>query len=725
MANGARSVGPVSFSPDHISPPAAGVFDGKPGSYVVEPATPVLTLSTATLDFWFQPAQTITTGTLPQGAGLLGYTDSPNPGVTPFGNWDKDVYIQADGRAAFYAWLPGASVVTSTTNTWCAGAWYHLTASIGPSGGQQLFVNGQLEGSSPTAKTSFTIPTYQLVIGSGPFNTAGLHPFGGKIDEVRVETRELPPAPAPAGFPPTAAACAATAPAPVLTPAISLSSPAAGLDFGTRLVGSTSPAQTVTVTNSGTGPLHVSALGIVGLNPGDFAVSANTCRGVAVAPAATCTISLTFTPTVTGSRFGTLQMADDASGSPQQVNLTGVGTLSPTVTLVTGDPNPSPATLNFPDTAIGDPPSFPINNPPTTFGTVQVTNTSTTDAQLTITKVVITAVDSTDTAPGDFSLFSDTCTGAALAPNPGIPCVVVPRFAPTGTGVRTASLLIFDNAADSPQRLRLVGRGFQRDTIPPTTTGQVVGNLQNGWYSGPVLVILNASDNPGGTGLKQITYSATGAQAIPATNVSLALATVLISAEGPTTFTFFSTDNAGNAEAPQTLTIRIDATPPAVTLSTNASSYAVDQSVVITCSATDSRSGLNGAPVIALPVSPPATIPCAGAPAQPAYLFNVGPNTLTVSATDLAGNTTTRSISFTVQVTQDSVAALTRQFVSDAGVAQTLVSKANAIVVQGARSPQTRSNLLAAYARSLQDAVRKGSLTQAQADTLLRLARSL
>jgi hypothetical protein len=215
VVSGALSVGAVSFSPDHVPDTHggthSGVFDGKPGTYVVEPATPALDLSTATLDFWFQPAQTIdgVVGTVPQ--GLAGYTSSPNPGVVGFGNWDKDIYIDATGHVNFYAWLPGASVVSSRASTWCAGTWYHLTASIGPSGGQQLFVNGQLEASNVNAKTSFNGSHYQLVIGASPSTSPVLQYFHGKIDEVRVETRELAPAPAPAGLP-TTASCTPTPP---------------------------------------------------------------------------------------------------------------------------------------------------------------------------------------------------------------------------------------------------------------------------------------------------------------------------------------------------------------------------------------------------------------------------------------------------------------------------------------------------------------------------------
>jgi hypothetical protein len=40
---------------------------------------------------------------------------------------------------------------------------------------------------------------------------------------------------------------------------------------------------------------------------------------------ASCTVSVTFTPTATGTRVAVLNVADSATTSPQTVNLTGTG----------------------------------------------------------------------------------------------------------------------------------------------------------------------------------------------------------------------------------------------------------------------------------------------------------------------------------------------------------------------------------------------------------------
>ena len=97
------------------------------------------------------------------------------------------------------------------------------------------------------------------------------------------------------------------------------------LTFASQGVGTTSAAQAVTVTNTGTGSLHITTVTLTGTNAGDFAISANTCNGATVAVNATCSVSVTFTPGATGSRTAALSFADDAPASPQTVALTGSG----------------------------------------------------------------------------------------------------------------------------------------------------------------------------------------------------------------------------------------------------------------------------------------------------------------------------------------------------------------------------------------------------------------
>ena len=99
----------------------------------------------------------------------------------------------------------------------------------------------------------------------------------------------------------------------------SLSASPASVTFGGQNVGSTGAAQTVTIHNSGTAAASVTSIG----TSGDFAQT-NTC-GTSIAAAGSCTVSVTFTPTASGTRTGTLTVGSSATNSPTTVALTGTG----------------------------------------------------------------------------------------------------------------------------------------------------------------------------------------------------------------------------------------------------------------------------------------------------------------------------------------------------------------------------------------------------------------
>jgi hypothetical protein len=110
-------------------------------------------------------------------------------------------------------------------------------------------------------------------------------------------------------------------------------------------------------------------------------------------------------------------------------------------------------------------------------------------------------------------------------------------------------------------------RGFVRiaDNTPPTTTATPSpGPNTNGWNNTNVTVTLNATDNPGGSGVKQIQFALGGAQNTGWQTVVGNAAAVTISAEGTTVLSYYATDNAGNQETAKTLTVRIDKTPPVI-----------------------------------------------------------------------------------------------------------------------------------------------------------------
>jgi predicted phage tail protein len=108
---------------------------------------------------------------------------------------------------------------------------------------------------------------------------------------------------------------------------VAVLTPAAGLGFGETLVGQASAEQTVTLSNTGSGTLHISQIGTGGSDLDDFQVTVSTC-GQALAPNDSCTIALTFSPTAEGARSATFEVTDDAAGSPQTVPLSGTGTVA-------------------------------------------------------------------------------------------------------------------------------------------------------------------------------------------------------------------------------------------------------------------------------------------------------------------------------------------------------------------------------------------------------------
>ncbi len=101
------------------------------------------------------------------------------------------------------------------------------------------------------------------------------------------------------------------------TPGLTLSSDA--LVFPARAVGTTSAAQTVTLSNPGAVALNISAVSVTG----DFA-AIHTC-GSSLAAGANCTVSVTFTPTADGTRNGSVIIDDDAPGNPHTISLSGSG----------------------------------------------------------------------------------------------------------------------------------------------------------------------------------------------------------------------------------------------------------------------------------------------------------------------------------------------------------------------------------------------------------------
>lgn len=214
-------------------------------------------------------------------------------------------------------------------------------------------------------------------------------------------------------------------------PVVSLS--ASSLTFANQGVGTTSPAQTISLTNTGGATLNIASI----LASGDFAVT-DSCGG-AVAASSSCTLSVTFKPTATGARSGSITLTDDANPSTQIISLSGTG-ISSAVTL-------SANTVTFPSQTEG-----------TTSVAQTVTLTSSGTAPLTITSIV---------ASGDFAVTHNCGTSVAAGAN----CVISITFTPTALGARAGTITITDNANPRTQTITLSGTGIVpvQLTLSPTT----------------------------------------------------------------------------------------------------------------------------------------------------------------------------------------------------------------------------------------------------------------
>ncbi len=325
--------------------------------------------------------------------------------------------------------------------------------------------------------------------------------------------------------------------------------------FGTTVVNSTSPAQAVTVTNSGTATIALSAASTIG----DFFIAADTC-GSTLAASMSCTLSVDFTPRAAGTRTGTLTIPD-ANGI-HAVALTGGGVGAPIVTL-------SPGALSFAQIAL---------NSTSAAQTVTVSNGGTDAAAL-----------SPATITGDFAIAVNTC-GTTLAA--GAHCSLSLTFTPTVPGTRngvlslpdtlgnhttnlsgsgvtgalsvTPSALTFpDTVAGSTSATRLVtitnsGNGpLSIANVAISGDFNVGGNCAGTTLAAGYTCTLNLTFSPGTSGVRNGTLTVSGTGANPVS------ATVALSGNGTGAFSVvltpasldFGTQLTGTASAVRNITI--------------------------------------------------------------------------------------------------------------------------------------------------------------------------
>jgi hypothetical protein len=246
----------------------------------------------------------------------------------------------------------------------------------------------------------------------------------------------------------------------------------ASLAFGNVAMGSASAAQPVTVTNTGTGALPITSIALTGANPTQYSET-NNC-GTSLTAGSTCTISVVFAPTSTGSLPATLTV------NGQSVALTGTGTAAASFTVL-------PASLAFGNEQTG-----------TTSAAQAVTVTNRGSAALSIVSITLVGVNAAQYAQ------TNTCGTSVPA---GSACTISVVFAPTSAGSKPSTLSV--NAGPGTiTTVALSGQGVVPFTVLPASLA--FGNEQTGTASAAQAVTVT---NSGGAALPITSITLVGVNA--------------------------------------------------------------------------------------------------------------------------------------------------------------------------------------------------------------------
>jgi hypothetical protein len=177
----------------------------------------------------------------------------------------------------------------------------------------------------------------------------------------------------------------------------------------------------------------------------------------------------------------------------------------------------------------------------------------------------------------DTLTYTNTVSGPATFVT-GTANTSTPKLNFTGTGSVTLTSTVKDTANQTATKTTTIMVNSADSQAPTSTASATVPNGTGtspytggtSWTNKDVLVTLNATDNAGGSDVKELTYSATGADPIsPAvTKAKANLPTSFtIDAEGTTTISYFAKDNNGNVETENTFVVNIDKTKPVISAS--------------------------------------------------------------------------------------------------------------------------------------------------------------
>ena len=423
-----------------------------------------------------------------------------------------------------------------TAQAGCARTYTDTTAAAGTSYHYRVVANNTVGGGVARADSP-------LVQGAGGFFT--------NQDTLPVGVQSLLPTVAGvkgyAGYANVTASSDAITASRLLVPTAFVT--AGPLTFPDQFVDVTSAVQTVTVQNTGTGNLTIASVAlnpVVAPNVSNFAIN-NGC-GLTLAPAASCDISVTFTPKVVGVDLADLLTITDNTGNvantKQTVAMTGTGLLATPVAAVT------PAALAFPDTILN-----------VTSAPLMATLENTGTGVLNISG--ITAAGPFARATGVNTGTCGTALAAPVVPALSTTCTIGVTFTPTAEGVVAGTLDIADDSggnAASIQTVILSGNGIPAAPLATVTGPLTFGNVSVGTISAAQTVTLsNAGSAP--LNISSIVAPVQFAQtnncpASLATNATCAISvTFAPTAAGPAAGDLVISDNSGNVASTQTVSL--------------------------------------------------------------------------------------------------------------------------------------------------------------------------
>lgn len=311
------------------------------------------------------------------------------------------------------------------------------------------------------------------------------------------------------------------------------------LDFPAQAVGSASPAETITVTNSGTAPLVVSSVATTG----SFQENDN-CANASIAVGASCSAQVVFVPELQGTNTGTITLIANVPGGQSSATLTGTGAAPASVVL-------TPLSLDFGVLTVG------LTSP---TQSVSISNTG-----------GVAATRQTPTVTGDFTITANTCGSALL---PGVSCSVAIAFSPTAPGTRNGAFTMADSAGTQNTSLTGNGASVPTDGLSPAALSFPVQAVGTASASQPVTLSNNGDSSLTLIAVQMINSNFTAINGCGATLAGHSSCTIAVAStptvNGSTSGAMIVSDQLRS----QTVSLSgIGTAPPAVQLSPNTLSF--------------------------------------------------------------------------------------------------------------------------------------------------------